>query len=458
MHKHTYIQAGQPEAILTQQKAIKKAAKSLVADGFALTKLDGKKPTDIGWNLRVNAITSPDQLNGLDGNIGLLHAYSGTCCIDIDDYIETDEIFNQNGLNLISYVSAPDSVQIVSGRENRAKLLYRTNQVLTYYKHDEDGKTVFELRCATANGNSQQDVLPPSIHPTTGKPYTWQGDYKKLPSLPEEVRAFWEKKSSGEVTPCTDSMQNPHRRNITSVGNAITSMGNPLETPLHDHIKSSQQVRKLFCSEDIQRKLLNFLGFTGYESLFKNGRASVKSVIPPDDNNSGGLILSSSGEILFHDFSGACGHSHVPLQVLYARIIAGRFVWLTPTEKEDRSYGKVTLAVWAARLLVDAGIVAPAKVTLPTCPKNSRKSLQQFYDGVKRLFEVRWAFKDHLNNPIAMGRKFMSAWTGLTEDQCRNAIKDSLKAGVIHTAGRHGRARLYAPGYKPPQPKGRTTS
>ena len=38
----------------------------------------------------------------------------------------------------------------------------------------------------------------------------------------------------------------------------------------------------------------------------------------------------------------------------------------------------------------------------------------------------------------------MSAWTGLSEHQCREAIKDELNLGVIHTAGQHGRAaRLY---------------
>ena len=45
-----------------------------------------------------------------------------------------------------------------------------------------------------------------------------------------------------------------------------------------------------------------------------------------------------------------------------------------------------------------------------------------------------------------MGRAFMSVWTGLSEDQCRDCIKELLKAGVIHTAGQHGRARLFAPG------------
>ncbi len=234
------------------------------------------------------------------------------------------------------------------------------------------------------------------------------------------------------------------------------SMGNPTDTPLKDHISSTQEVRRLFCSKSVQQKLLESLGFIDFDPLFKSGRVLVRSILHEDKHKSGGLLLSNDGEVLFHDFSGACGHYHITLPVLYAGLIAGHYVHLIPTEKDSKSYGKVTLAVWAVRLLVDAGIVKPAEVILPPCPE-LRKSVQQFYAGVKKLFQVRWTFKDHSGNPIAMGRVFMSAWTGLTEDQCRDAIKDLLKAGVIHTAGKHGRARLFAPGYKSPQkPKGRT--
>ena len=234
-------------------------------------------------------------------------------------------------------------------------------------------------------------------------------------------------------------------------------MGVPNPTPQLDSIKSKAEARNLFQTQNIQRQILDILGFTDFNVVFKTGRATVRSVVPPyDKNKSGGLIRSDNGEILFHDFSGACGNQHVPLQVLYARLIAGHFARLTPTEKDSRTYGAVTLAVWGVRLLVDAGIVKPAAFDLPPCP-SSRKSVTQFYEGMKRLFEVRWAFTEHTGNPVAMGRHFMSAWCGLTEDQARDAIKDLLKAGVIHTAGQHGRARLFAPGYKSPQkPKGRT--
>ncbi len=410
----------QPDVIKACKQPNIAAAKAYINAGFALIPLLGhsKKPGGKGWNKKANAITSIKQLEGLTlQNIGLAHAYSGTCCIDIDDTIKSVDYMNDNGIDLFSLLMADNAVQILSGRDNRAKLLYSTTETFSTFNHSENNHMIIEFRCATSNGLTVQDVLPPSIHPDTGKPYKWRGNWRKLPLIPPDLLAFCQKKTAVQDKELPLKDNNPHRRNISSMGDTITSMGIPVIQPLLDKIESAQQVRKLFCTESIQNSLLDYLGFNNYSTLFKNGSVSVKSVIPPDNNNSGGLIISPQGEVLFHDFSGACGNSHVPLQVLYARLIAGFYVRLTPTLKDEKAYGKVTLAVWAVRLLVESGIVKPPPVLLPPCPP-LRNSVQQFYDGVKLLFEVRWAFKDHYGNPVTMGRKFMSVWCGLSEDQC----------------------------------------
>ena len=449
----------QPDVIKTCKQPNIEAAKAYIKAGFALIPLLGhsKKPDGKGWNKKAHAITSIKQLEGLNlQNIGLAHAYSGTCCIDIDDTIKSVDYMNDNGIDLFSLLMADNAVQILSGRDNRAKLLYSTTETFSTFNHSENNHMIIEFRCATSNGLTVQDVLPPSIHPDTGKPYKWRGNWRKLPLIPPDLLAFCQKKTAVQDKELPLKDNNPHRRNMYSKGNAMYSMGITSKPDVLEHITSTQQVRNLFCTESIQKHLLDYLGFNDYSSLFKNGRVSVKSVIPPDNHNSGGLLLSPQGEVLFRDFSGACGHQHVTLPVLFARIVAGYFVPLIPTEKDDKAYGKVTLAVWAVRLLIESGIVKPPQVLLPPCPP-LRNSVQQFYDGVKKLFQVRWAFKNHYGNPVTMGRKFMSAWCGLSEDQCRTAIKDLLKAGVILTVGQHGRARTYAPGYQSLQkPKGRT--
>jgi len=447
-HHNTLVAAKQPCGIITQQRDILNAIESYIGAGFYLVPIPhGKKaPAYRGWNKRSNTISSLDQIERLTGhNIGLAHAYSGTCAIDIDDYRKAEEFFDSIGVDLATLLMAEDAVQIKSGRDNRAKLLYQIPEVLPMFQHSEDKQMIVEFRCGSSNGLTVQDVLPPSIHPDTGKPYTWKGDYKKLPMLPAQLFDYWKQKMLSGQSSNNSKDEKTHRRNMYSVGDVIYSMGVLTVTPLLDHITSTAQVRKLFCTESIQRQLLHYLGFKDYESLFKNGRASVRSVIPPDNHNSGGLILSPQGEVLFHDFSGALGQSHVTLPVLYARLIAGYYVHLVPTVKDGKAYGKVALAVWAVRLLVEAGIVKPAIVLLPPCPE-LRNSVKRFYAGIELLFQVRWAYKPHHENPCAMGRKFMSAWCGLTEQQAKDAIKDLLKAGVIHAAGQFGRARLFAPG------------
>ena len=196
-HHNTQVAGKQPGAIITQQRDTLNVAVSYISAGFHLVPIPyGEKgPTHMGWNKRSNTISNPDQIERLAGlNIGLAHAYSGTCAIDIDDLKKADEFFSGNGINLTGLLMSEDAVQIKSGRDNRAKLLYRTPEILPTFKISNPD-TIVEFRCAAANGLTVQDVLPPSIHPDTGMPYTWQGDYKNLPLLPAEICELWKQKN-----------------------------------------------------------------------------------------------------------------------------------------------------------------------------------------------------------------------------------------------------------------------
>jgi hypothetical protein len=169
------------------------AAAEYVAAGFALVPLTkDKRPAREGWQQRDRTVTTIEEAVTLTGNIGLAHAYSGTACIDIDDYDVAEAWFRQHGIELAELMGQPDAVMISSGRAGRGKLLYR--------RVDDTGplrtrKPVpgLELRCGTRNDLTVQDVLPPSIHPTTGKPYVWAGggDWRRLPKLPLPVFLAW---------------------------------------------------------------------------------------------------------------------------------------------------------------------------------------------------------------------------------------------------------------------------
>jgi len=151
-----------------------------------------KGPMAKGWNLPERAIADPTTATELEG-AGLLHALSGTCCLDVDDYALAALWLAERGIDLDALLADPRAVKITSGREGRHKLLYATPQPLRTHKPKESG---LELRCATANGKSVQDVLPPSIHPVTGRPYEWDigplADWQALQPLPPALRALWE--------------------------------------------------------------------------------------------------------------------------------------------------------------------------------------------------------------------------------------------------------------------------
>lgn len=160
-----------------------------------------KAPTRSGWNLRENCITDHAAFPA-GWNVALAHAYSGTCSLDIDDESLASRWFSERGVDLSELLRAPGAVTIDSGRPGRAKALYRLPEgvgPLPTKKILVDGKTALELRCATGDGKTVQDVLPPSIHPDTGQPYRWGlpdgvdlADYLRgITEIPAELLAIW---------------------------------------------------------------------------------------------------------------------------------------------------------------------------------------------------------------------------------------------------------------------------
>lgn len=186
-----------------------------------------KGPTAPGWNDRDRCIVEPELAVELDGNVGLAHAYSGTCAIDIDDEEEVALWLAERGIDLYELMGAPDAVRIVS-RPGRAKLLYAMPKPLPSFKVTTGEKRrKLELRCAAASGKTMQDVLPPSIHPDTRKPYEWAygsplGHWSNLAPLPESLANLW----NGLITPRTTiTVQAPSQTD--SQLNAILAQHDP---------------------------------------------------------------------------------------------------------------------------------------------------------------------------------------------------------------------------------------
>jgi hypothetical protein len=168
-------------------------AKQYIECGFSLCPIakGSKGPKSGGWQ------NNPLVQNMIgDHGLGLIHALSRTCAIDLDDLQAAEAWLGARGIELRDLLADDDAVQIVSGRPNRAKLVYRLPEgvqplITKQIKHN--GAMILEFRCASSNGTGCQDVLPPTIHPKTGAEYQWggAGDFTKLPDLPDALLKVW---------------------------------------------------------------------------------------------------------------------------------------------------------------------------------------------------------------------------------------------------------------------------
>ncbi|PWY44410.1 bifunctional DNA primase/polymerase [Pseudomonas sp. RW405] len=204
--------------------------------GLALVPIEpGEKgPKGKAWNTPGGYITDADAAEAFwlehpDHNLGVVLGPSRVCSLDVDDVefcrIALREAF---GLDLDSIAAAfPTTV----GNPARFRVMFRVPDGVELSRRslawpnqaDPDGSilkaltaqmvaakeagdeireaalkmaaepfkkiTVFELR-----GGAVQDVLPPSIHPGTGQPYTWRipPSADGLPELPADLLSLWQ--------------------------------------------------------------------------------------------------------------------------------------------------------------------------------------------------------------------------------------------------------------------------
>ena len=174
----------------TEAIAYRKAGLSL-----ALITPNSKRPAMNNWN-QLNVCNSIENIP--DGyGIGLVHTHSGTMALDIDDWDNTLNTLLLAGINLVELCE--NSSIIVSGKKNRCKLIFKMPDGLILptkkltFEVDKKIRTFLEFRCATEEGTSVQDVLPPSIHPETGLPYQWAGKihWTSLTVIPDCLLDYW---------------------------------------------------------------------------------------------------------------------------------------------------------------------------------------------------------------------------------------------------------------------------
>ena len=167
--------------------------------GFHLVPIDpGQKfPSAKDWGN--NCITDTDAAElyydqNANWNMGLALGPSRMCSLDIDCHESFQAIIDEFGINPDELWSYPT----IQGRDKGRRIMFRVPDgvslpycKLNWKREDDRAKsyTVFELRSA-CDGSQKQDVLPPSIHPDTGKPYKWIVQPPK-PGQPWPVPPDW---------------------------------------------------------------------------------------------------------------------------------------------------------------------------------------------------------------------------------------------------------------------------
>ncbi|MEG7202707.1 DUF5906 domain-containing protein [Pseudomonas aeruginosa] len=203
--------------------------------GLALVSIEpGEKiPKGKGWQRPGGHFTDADAAEAFwtkhpKHNMGAVLGPSRVCSLDVDDVPSSRQVlWDCLGLDLDAL---PVAYPTVVGNPERFRVLFQVPDGVDLSRHslswpnekDPDGSkfklaqaailaakekgdkeqqdkmqaladslkrfTVFELRAGLV-----QDVLPPSIHPGTGKPYTWRNPPKRegLPVLPTDLLNIW---------------------------------------------------------------------------------------------------------------------------------------------------------------------------------------------------------------------------------------------------------------------------
>jgi len=181
------------------------ASKAYLKEGWSLIPLAScSKSASVspGWNSEKFQLCGGQEHWGIypNDNIGCNLGKTGIVTLDIDNKdafvicMETIREQLQNDTKIHKPFWGLSTAGIASGRKGSGKLVFSVPSGITLEPRKlrwiSNGRSecVFELRT-----RGQQDVLPPSIHPVSLKPYQWVGaDPLTILPMPEDMLYLWQ--------------------------------------------------------------------------------------------------------------------------------------------------------------------------------------------------------------------------------------------------------------------------
>ncbi len=270
-------------------------------------------------------------------------------------------------------------------------------------------------------------VAPLSIHPS-GKIYEW-AEFFSLAEIPLAPIPDWVTKNSKRARRkerCDSSAENQKARGQiqpVAIPAALVT-----KCPL-----TSDDLRLWATDERAVLKMARVLGI----EVPKIGE-SFHCVLPghKDNRPSASLFRLSRGEIAYRDWHKLWPDEWLPLAAVRAAFANG----------EVRRLSEGEFAVWQTRLLIEAGLIAPALVTLAPLPGGESQTVKKVYEGFRFLLGCKW-LRDP-NSPTAFAYRFAAAWCGVGINQAGAAIKRLLDLQIIRkmkASPKDGVNVLYAP-------------
>jgi putative DNA primase/helicase len=209
------------------------------------------------------------------------------------------EVLALADIDIDALLADPEAVRII-GREGRGKLLYHVPEgfecctvTLIYGEKNKNERMIFELRYKAQNGRTVQDVLPPSIHPDTGKPYELVGDITKIPPLPQALADLW--KHWEEWKPVLQSFD-PHYTE------AINKAEKPKTKARAAQVEGAIDPIRVFNEQHSIHKVLTSHGYKqkGKRYIRPGSTSGIPGIVLLNDNH----IFSHGRDVL------ADGHKH----------------------------------------------------------------------------------------------------------------------------------------------------
>lgn len=260
---------------------------------FALVPLDGKRPIGEAWNADANLIRTAQAACDYwtqhpHRNIGACLEPSGLVSVDCDYLEGARQVLGAEGIDIDKLI--PETPTVI-GRNPRLEFrspntaLGRKSVVWPARTEGEKPCTVLELRAGRC-----QDVLPPSLHPDTGRPYRWATPpVNGFPPLPDSLLRLWQdfdnfKHRARNLCPWAEpEPETPRWSGLVSrphTGPSVISAFNDAHDPVA------------------------ILEAHGYE---RTGKRRWKS---PNGHGVAGIVLLPSGKLFSHHQSDPLGDGH----------------------------------------------------------------------------------------------------------------------------------------------------